>query len=99
MAKGEKRRSGGGRGIRTPDNGLANRRLQPLGHPSAGTRRMRKPFYRPAESESTRTASGLEEVLPDGPQPLFDALAQGAVRPGLGVYRDRLVHLRIEELL
>ncbi len=33
---------GGGRGIRTPDrslssyNGLANRRLQPLGHPSLG---------------------------------------------------------------
>ena len=40
--------NGGGRGIRTPDrdlnpyNGLANRRLQPLGHPSAGTRRMQK---------------------------------------------------------
>ena len=34
---------GGGRGIRTPDrslssyNGLANRRLQPLGHPSVGS--------------------------------------------------------------
>ncbi len=45
-------KAGGGRGIRTPDrglspyNGLANRRLQPLGHPSAlferlASRRMR----------------------------------------------------------
>ena len=46
--------AGGGRGIRTPDrglgpyNGLANRRLQPLGHPSAherpAPRRMRERF-------------------------------------------------------
>ena len=59
--------NGGGRGIRTPDrdlnpyNGLANRRLQPLGHPSAGTRRMRRPFYRrpKPESNAIRFASGF----------------------------------------
>src|SRR6185436_9976729 len=39
-------KDGGGRGIRTPDrglspyNGLANRRLQPLGHPSAQKREL-----------------------------------------------------------
>ena len=49
---------GGGRGIRTPDrslssyNGLANRRLQPLGHPSI-------PFQPSANSGTGRSTTRL----------------------------------------
>jgi hypothetical protein len=54
--------TGGERGIRTPDrgvspyNGLANRRLQPLGHLSVRTRRDAKSLYQLIYVASLQTA-------------------------------------------